>query len=241
MWPRDLPGIAPAISSEYLPSEATKAAYALLLAKAPLKMRNFMRDIEDTVWLMLDNEQLAGRLAAREVDALRADRNGDYSIPLVRRYLAVGNVTPVTLWMRRKPSFWNFDWIDSSIRGAHGQGTFNIFEVLRTEGGATEGAVLAADHLWYRLVGARYREGLRWYLREWRKHTILAERKDAVLAHRAAHSHPHYIEKLFDWLDFSAARLEPIIAVGPPEAITRRERVLREVAEHRQRFEAELA
>lgn len=240
MWPNHLPGAEPDISPEYLPSEATKAAYARLLANAPLKMRNFMRDIEDNAWLMLDNEHLAGRLSAREVDALRADRNGDFSIPIVRRYLAVGNAASVTLWMRRKLAFWNFDWIGSNMRGASGRGTFNIFEVLRTEGGAAEGAVLAADHLWYRLIGARYHEGLRWYLREWRKHTIPARRKEEVLAHRAKHSHPHPIEGLFDWLDYSAAKLGPIIAAGPPEAIARRERVLREVAEHRQRFEADL-
>lgn len=86
-WPNSLPSDQP--------SADTVAAYARLL-DGKLSRRNFDRDRGDTLWRLLNAEVAAGRLPGEEVELLRRDHDGAYSVPLARRYLDAGQATAVT-------------------------------------------------------------------------------------------------------------------------------------------------
>ena len=234
------PGEAPVSLPMHQPNGETIQAYLRLLDETRLSLRNFERDRGLTLWKRLDGEVAAGRLSEAEVTLLRWDTDGAYSIPLAHRYLDSAKGVAVAKWMRSTVSFWNYNWIDTGVKGAPGRGTIRLFETLRDCGAAKEGADLAAEHLWYRLIGARYREGLRWELREWYKHYDRVQRRTNVLEHRARYGKPHRIEIVFSWLDYIAGQLRPFIEAGTEEAIDRMVRVEAELSESRANFEADL-
>lgn len=142
--------------------------------------------------------------------------------------------------MRNLASFWDYSWIDTSLRGARGRGTWLMFETLRLHGGGGEGGDLAAEHVWFRLIGARHHEGLRQELRRWYGHNDREQRRRKVLDHRAQYGKPHHVEVLFDWLDHIAERLRPFIAAGSEDAKVRLTRVENEVAKSRAKFAEDL-
>ena len=103
-----------------------------------------------------------------------------------------------------------------------------------------EGAALAADHLWHRLVGARYHAGLRQESREWYKHHDRDTRRQAVLDHRVRYGTPHRFEVVLEWLEYIGLTLKPFISVGNEDAIARLDRVNEEVATERARYHSDI-
>jgi hypothetical protein len=199
------PGQAPTSLASDLPSPDTLAAYEILLDDVRLNFGRFDKLRSTTVWLRLDDEVSRGSLSADEVGKLRRDHDGHYSIPLVRRFLQAGHAAAVTKWMRELSTFWDYNWIDCSVKGARGRGTIKLFECLRDHGGAQEIATLAADHLWFRLIGARYREGLRHELRRFDTHQWY---RDIVSEGLGKFGFTH-LDVLFDWMDYLLLHLRP--------------------------------
>ena len=233
------PGESPVSLSTDVPSADTAKAYQDLIDNIRLSLRDFGRDRE-TLWRRLDEEVSAGRLSEEEVQTLRRDHDGAYSIPLARRYLDIGQAAAVTKWMRELRSFWNYNWIDRSIRGARGRGTLRLFETLRDHQGAIEGATLAADHLWYRLIGARYHEGLRQIMRSWYQHGDYDARRQTIFDHRSQYRKPHSTEIVLEWLEYICDSFRPFIHAGDNLAISRLKRVEGEVLKERQKFQKDL-
>lgn len=234
------PGESPISASTDLPSGETASAFESLITNTRLSLSDFNRDRSTSLWRRLDEEIAAGRLPKEEVERLRRDHDGGFSIPLVRCYLEAGQEAAVTKWMRQSSSFWSYNWLDRSVFGARGRGTIQIFRVLQNSNGAVEGAALAADHLWHRLVGARYHAGLRQESREWYKHHDRDTRRQAVLDHRVRYGTPHRFEVVLEWLEYIGLTLKPFISVGNEDAIARLDRVNEEVATERARFHSDI-
>jgi len=222
------------------PDDEVVELYARLVGQAPLKFRIFQRD-RDMLWRLLDEKVAQKAISAVQVDVLRRDHDGAFTIPLAWRYLATGQAVGVTKWMREQSAFWDLNWVDRSVRGARGSGTLRLFETLRDGGGAIEGAALAAEHLWFRLVGARHHEGLRQYLREVYRHYSPEQLRKPPIAFPGSEGPSLKIDMWFAWMPYIAETLRPIISVGDADAIARLDRVVEEVAAERAKFEAYLA
>lgn len=215
-----------------LPSPQTITAYERLLDCSRLNFENFQKERGDTLWRRLNDEVASGRLSSDEVERLRRDHDGAYTIPLARRFLETGSAATVTKWMRGLNMFWEFNWIDRSVKGARGRGTLKLFECLRDHGGADEVATLAADHLWFRLIGARYHEGLRQELRKFDTH----EWYRALVAEHHRKFGRSQIDRLFDWMDYLLLQLRPFVELGSGKPQERYLRVEGEVKVEREKF-----
>ncbi len=231
------PGQAPTSLASDLPSPETIAVYESLLDDARLNFGRFDKAVSTTLWLKLDDEVSRGRLSKDEVDTLRRDHDGHYSLPPARRFLEAGHPEAVTKWMRELSTFWDFNWIDRNVKGARGRGTIKMFECVRDHGGANEIAALAADHLWFRLIGARYREGLRHDLRRFDAHQWY---RDNVSEQLGKFGFTH-LDALFDWMDYLLLHLRPFVEGGTDASMERYLRVETEVRKERQRFLAATA
>ncbi|TAD77687.1 MAG: hypothetical protein EAY70_08075 [Sphingomonadales bacterium] len=226
------PGQSPTSLASDLPSPETIAAYESLLDDVRLNFGRFDKAVSTILWRRLDDEVSRGSLSADEVYTLRRDHDGHYSIPLARRFLEADQAEAVTKWMRELSSFWDFNWIDCNIKGARGRGTIKMFECLRDHGGANQIAMLAADHLWFRLIGARYREGLRHELRSFNTNQSY---RDTVSKQLGKFGHS-YLDLMFDWMEYLLLHLRPFVEIGTDAPLERYLRVEAEVRKERQRF-----
>lgn len=223
---------------DYRPPAHVVSAYEDILASTKLKLKSFEKD-QNEIWRAFDVAVERGALSNDDFVNLRKDHNGHFSIPLARKYFAVGKTDAVTKWMRDRLGFWDYNWVDRNVHGGYGRGTINLFRAIQSEGDPQEGARLAAVHFAKRFSGARYHRGLRGELKTWYNFSR-EERRAKVAQHRAKYGRPHHIEVVFAWMNYISGPLSPFVADGDQETIAGHEGVLAKLEKEQAKFEADL-